>query len=65
LRFGRLPRGARPFVRRILRRLALCDGLLQILQPKLQLVMAQLLGSGAKMLAQQALDQQSATGAGN
>ena len=45
-------------IRRILRGLVRGDGLLQILQPELQLIGAQLLGAAAELVAQQALDQQ-------
>ena len=44
--------------RRVLRRLTLGNGLLQVLKPELQLVGVELLGAAAEPMAQQALDQQ-------
>jgi hypothetical protein len=46
------------FVCSTLRRFALGDGLLQIFKPELQLIRAELFGAAAKLMAQQALDQQ-------
>jgi hypothetical protein len=42
---------------RFLASLVRCDRLLQIFQPKLQLIGVQLLGAAAKPMAQQTLDQ--------
>jgi hypothetical protein len=54
---------ATPFVRgifgRVLTGLVLGDRLFQIFQPELQLIVAQLLGTAAKPMAEQALDQHS------
>jgi hypothetical protein len=53
---GRASRRGR--IRRILPGLAFRNGLLQILDPKQQLIGVQLLGAAAELLAQQTLDQQ-------
>lgn len=42
----------------VLSRLVLADGLLEVLEPELQLVGARLLGPTAELMAAQALDQQ-------
>ena len=45
-------------VRRVLTRLVLGDGLLEVLQSELELIGIELFGAAAKLVAQQALDQQ-------
>jgi hypothetical protein len=46
-------------IRRVLPGLVLGNGLLEVLQPELQLLRAELFGTTAELVAQQALDQQS------
>ena len=56
--FAPLPLRVLPRGRRVLCRLVFGDGLLEVLQPELELVRVELLGAAAELVAHQALDQQ-------